>query len=157
MPTKMQVVLSYIVARLGRVSRFRLAKLLYLVDYTWLRGHGELLTEGFYISQAHGPVATTLSERIAELVSQELGQEWSGGEAFYSPGPAPRLDFRLPTEEESAVEQVLECYGALDEGALKARVYLTLPMKAILRMERAGQRTRNVPVFGALGASREQR
>lgn len=144
-PSPLQRVTAYILSRLGCMSRFRLAKLLYLIDYAWLRQKGGLLTEAFYLSQKAGPWPTVLSRRLGEMASHEVVLSRRG--QLVAPGRCPRFAPDLPSDEAAVVDRVLVKYASLSERELRTRVYLTAPMKRLLRLERQGLPTYNKPVF----------
>lgn len=146
-PTKMQQVLLYLLQRLGQASWFRLSKLLYLIDYANLQASGALLTEGFYINQKEGPWATVFGTRTRELLERGLLAGGVAARTLRLAGDAHHLAALLHPDEARTADDVLARYSRLTDAELKSRVYLTRPMKRLLRRERAGELTHNAPVF----------
>jgi hypothetical protein len=145
--TEMQRVAAYMVQRLRAVSWFKLSKLLYLVDYASLQARGSPVTEGFYINQKSGPWATTFGRRVSELLQVGVLVRSSGGRSLSASKALTDPSALLSPEDTCLVDSIVERYGHLSEAQVKTRVYLTPPMKAILRQERAGRPTHNAPVF----------
>jgi len=146
-PTRLQEVISYVLGRAGRMSRFKLTKLLYLIDYAWLKRKGRLLSEAFYISQKAGPFPTVFPRQLKEMEGHEASVSWRGGEQYVDAGAGPRFVPRLAQEETAVIDDVLHRYVGLSDSELRTRVYLTAPMRRLLRRERAGKQTHNKPVF----------
>jgi uracil-DNA glycosylase family 4 len=140
------LVAARLISERGPLSYFALHKLFYLVEYCFVRSHGRRLSGAYFIRQKDGPYCTDLQaaklkKALPELVIRSYG---------------PKLVLQLPKsaapklerpEIADTVAQVLERYRDSEDAALKTAVYLTGPMRAILRAERQAHRNFvNVPI-----------
>lgn len=141
-------IVSYIMSRLHSVSLFRLHKALYLLDQRAAAATGETLTGFFYIRQKDGPYCVELGggwhrhfDGIALRRSGgKLMLEWRGPALFES-GP------EVSSDDQIAVEELLNSITPLTDEQLKTRVYLTKPMRKALAAEKAGVSQLNRPLL----------
>lgn len=146
-PSLLQKVAFRIVQRLGSVSKFKLTKLLYLLDWQEIKDTGNVLTGCYYIFQKEGPLATGLSRALDEMENHEVLLRFRGRMPIYFPGDDVRCDMELPEEVARKVNLVVERYGELTNAQIKTQAYLTEPMKNILRRQRQGETMLNHPLF----------
>jgi uracil-DNA glycosylase family 4 len=123
----------------GATSYFALHKLMYLVEwYAWTK-RGEPLTNAYFIRQKDGPYCTDLHLAKLRRALVDLVVE----------GPMERPTLRvaqglfeqapvsaLPADTAEIVNDVLTSTDGLSDAELKTKVYMSAPMRALLRAER---------------------
>lgn len=146
-PSLVQRVIFRIVSGLGTVSKFKLTKLLYLLDWQEVRETGNVLTGFYYIYQKEGPLATGLSEALQEMDGHELSFRFEGSVPKYSASNNIRSNVDLPQDIANKIDALTTRCKNLTDAQIKTRAYLTDPMKSILRRQKLGERMSNHPVF----------
>lgn len=126
-----------------KLSYFALHKLFYLVEYEAAKQYGHPLTRAFFVRQKDGPYCTDLHMFKMRRAIPELMVSRDGLSIELAPSTGRLIDEGAEddaTQEELELEEfvveVVTRYSKLSDAALKTRVYLTSPMKAILRQER---------------------
>jgi uracil-DNA glycosylase family 4 len=140
--TKRQVadIAREIIRLKGVVSYFALHKLLYLVECESWKRSGRRMTDAFFLRQKDGPYCTDL--HLLKL------KKALGGLVVSYEGTRPILklaqrslfdteDVKLPAEVEQILVSVIDSAGSLSDAELKTRVYLTSPMRKMLRLEKS--------------------
>lgn len=135
------------------ISYFGLHKLFYLVELLAVRQIGARLTSAYIVRQKDGPYCTDLHIKKLQKSFPNLTTSNSNGRLVLSRQDTNlfadsfvEVDDNLEVIDE-IVRQVVEKYGEDDEASLKRRVYLTAPMRAILRSERQeGLNLFNAPI-----------
>jgi len=139
----------YIIGTKGKVSYFELHKLAYLAEYLHVRKTGERLTNAYFIRQKDGPYCTDLQLGRLQRADRNLQVLKSKGQLFltFASGHSAHLfatpDFAGPAT--TAVQEAIKRYAYESEADLKTAVYMTAPMRNILRKERS----QNVSLFNA--------
>lgn len=133
------------------MTKFKLAKLLYLIDWKEWQSHGEILTGYYYIFQKNGPLPTGLSRNLEDMEGNEVYFRWMGSEPGYSLGRNIRTSMELPIEISNKLDEILEKYGELTDSKIKTTVYLTKPIKELFRRRLNGESVLNYPVFCSKG------
>ena len=129
-----------ILRQCDEVSYFSLHKLMYLAEYLYVKETGERLTRAFYIRQKDGPYCTDIQLgrlRRADPLIKPLERD---GKLFlclvqHGRGQLFEEESSVPSEIARVVDEVLERYRNQSESDLKRAVYLTAPMRTILRRE----------------------
>ncbi len=137
-------VARYLLASRGTLSYFELHKLAYLAEYIHVRRSGRRLTSAYFIRQKDGPYCTDLEigrlqrSDTAIRVSKKglklclsLGSEQSAQLFFHEPEISP--------EGKAAADEALQRYGDKTDSELKTAVYLTAPMRFLLRREQSAK------------------
>lgn len=126
----------------GSLSYFRLHKLAYLAEYFHVREHGVRLTNSYVIRQKDGPYFTELHVTKLRKSIPSLVVHKTNGSLRLSLNEAPdlfanhkRVDDRLF----AFLADVFRRYRAHSDEQLKTAVYMTTPMRAILRREKHGR------------------
>ena len=125
-----------------KLSYFALHKLFYLVEYEAAKQYGHPLTKAFFVRQKDGPYCTDLHLFRIRKALPELSVSRDGLSIELLPSSKglfePRSDSGSHTDSElrDFVSEVVMRYAELSDAALKTKVYLTGPMKEILRQER---------------------
>jgi len=123
----------------GPISYFRLHKLFYLVEYHYLRAKGRRLTSSYVIRQKDGPYFTDLhigklKRSIPNLVvasdRDRLTVSVDGSADLFEKGSVKigQID--------SFVSDIVARYRTKSDEQIKTAVYLTSPMRNMLRKER---------------------
>jgi len=136
-----------IVESLGRITYFRLTKLLYLADLLALTKLGHTISGEIYLRQPEGPWPPALKDAARALDGYELTCGFQRTAPIVSPGPSPRFQAGLDEDALEIVAEALERYGHLTNAEIKAAAYMTAPMRYLLRQERTGRDMRRVPVI----------
>jgi len=138
---------QFLVSSLGRVTMFKLAKLLYLADLRALKDHPGSITGCTYLRQADGPWPPDLWRTLQQLRGHEVLLSRHGRIPVLSAGPSCRYTTSLDPSHIDILLDTVARYGRLDNARIKAKTYLTPPMLAVLRREKAGENMRNKPVL----------
>lgn len=146
-PSLAQRVIFRIVSSLGKVSKFKLTKLLYLLDWQEVRETGNVLTGFFYIYQKEGPLATGLSNTLRMMDGHELSFQFKGSTPTYSISNDIRSNMDLSPDIASKIDILINQCRNLTDAQIKTRAYLTDPMRGILRRQKSGEKMSNYPVF----------
>lgn len=146
-PTVLQQLITYIVHNLRKITKFKLAKLIYLIDYEFLKIQGRFLTESFYIYQNAGPLQTTLTKRLKELEDFELKKIYKENNIIYKPINNIRFNLNFKKNEKEIIDKVINRFGDYDDKRIKTFVYLTDPMRYFLKEKKKGVNIINKPVF----------
>lgn len=124
------------------LSYFALHKLCFLADVAQLEATGTRLTNSYVVRQKDGPyfvdlhaakllalVPGLMLERISPTLRLRLASQGS-----FDGYEVPHM---LSASELAIIDRVLQKYGGMSEAELKRVVYLSGPMRALLRKERA--------------------
>ncbi|HHV99133.1 MAG TPA: DUF4065 domain-containing protein [Clostridiaceae bacterium] len=140
--SRLQKLIIDILSRVDRVSKFKLTKLIYLIDYESLKNHGKLVTNSFYIRSFNGPIPVGLDNELMDLLDLGIITYSKRG---YSLNPT--LTVELNSVEKSIVDDIVMRYGKVKDREIKTATYLTKPMKRILKIEKQGISMLHKPVF----------
>lgn len=130
----------------GRMTYFKLTKLLYLVDLAALHTFGHLIASDVYLRQVDGPWPPRLRDALSAMDGHEvrfLARRVPG----VAPGPSPRWEVELDVDVLDLIAEVFEKHGHLSNSRIKNAVYLTEPMRFVLKEENKGKDMRNKPVL----------
>jgi hypothetical protein len=136
-----------IVQSLGKITYFRLTKLLYLVDLTAIQRLGRSVTGEIYLRQPDGPWPPALQKLLPALRQREVMLSSRRRVQMIEPGPSARFEPSLDDEALEIVADVIEKYGQMNNSQIKSAAYRTGPMRYVLRQERQGRDMRNFPVI----------
>lgn len=145
--SEFQKLICAIVHSLGKMSYFKLTKLLYLIDLNALMQIGHTLTSEIYLRQQEGPWPPALKSAIAALKGQEVILSTRGRLPFIEPGPTQNIEIDFDDAKLHIVGDALERFGRMSNADIKTAVYRTTPMRYILKQERLGRDMRKVPVL----------
>lgn len=134
-------VCKYLVATKGGLSYFELHKLVYLAEYLHVRKTGRRLTSAFFIRQKDGPYCTDLHIARLKRSDPTILSVVQRGKLFvrFSSGGSPQLIPLADAVEQDlkdTLDEVLRRYSYASESELKKAVYLTAPMRLMLRREK---------------------
>ena len=146
-PTDFQKLICAIVNSLGKMTYFKLTKLLYLIDLNALINIGHSITNEVYLRQQEGPWPPALKNAIPPLEGYDINLSFRGKIPVIEPGPSPRIDIDFDDKALETIEEVLERFGHLDNRGVKVAVYKTKPMNYILKQEKLGRDMRKTPII----------
>lgn len=157
MSSSMAVVAEGILKRLPLVSYFAMHKLAYMTEIEALKLFGRRATNSYYVRQKDGPYCIDLHIKKLQNALQSVRVTKEGEKLYLSLGSASKKNaaqlrfFEPPESIGSEIAGILDTvcgrYGGLPDDRLKTSVYLTSPMKTLLRLERQGLRsTYNAPI-----------
>jgi uracil-DNA glycosylase family 4 len=126
----------------GELSYFALHKLLYLIEWLYMKNQTERLTGAYFIRQKDGPYCTDLHLLKLKGAIPDLQIRRNGKTIYlrlaesdlFSEGPQMQNN---TAEIATFVRNTLRSFTDKSDATLKTRAYLTKPMKDILREENA--------------------
>lgn len=131
----------------GRMTYFKLTKLLYLADLTAIERFGRMVAGDVYLRQVDGPWPPKLDKALQEMEGYEVRRFFARRMPVVDRGPSPRSESDLDEDALRVLVEVFEKYGHMSNSQIKAAVYRTAPMRHILRVEKKGRDMRNKAVL----------
>jgi uracil-DNA glycosylase family 4 len=126
----------------GEISYFALHKLLFMAEVRHLETTSKRLTAGYFVRQKDGPYCVELNVGRLSALMPDCRSRTVGGKLMIALVGQPSL---LGEEQKGDVldatairtlGRVAEKYGRMPASKLKTAVYLTRPMRALLRQEK---------------------
>ena len=145
--SSLQEVAYCILQCLGKITYFKLTKLLYLCDLYALEKLGHTLTGEIYLRQQEGPWPPALKKQIPLLDGREIIRSYSRKIPMVEIGPSPRFEIALHNETLEIIYEIAKKYGHLSNSKIKSVVYFSKPMRYILEQEKLGRDMRRVPII----------
>lgn len=143
---KLVEMVEYIVSTLGELSFFKLTKLLFLIDYHYLADKGNTMSNAIYLRMQEGPWIPYLKDIVRE--SKAIHTITRNRKPTVVSNLRGHIkECSLSHEEKHFIDQYVERYKDSTDAQIKQIVYLTKPMKYMLREERAGRNMIKVPVM----------
>lgn len=135
-------VARYLLASRGAVTYFELHKLAYLTEYLHVRRSGRRLTSAYFIRQKDGPYCTDLEITRLRKSDDSIRIFNEGSKLCLQLGAnqTPQLfdnQTTISDEAKVAADEAINRYGGKNESELKTAVYLTAPMRFLLRREQS--------------------
>ena len=131
----------------GRMTYFKLTKLLYLFDLQALRVIGHTFASDIYLRQIDGPWPPKLDNALSAMEGYEIRRFFARKLPMADIGPSPRKEIQLEDHVLEIIVEVWKNYGDFSNSAIKTAVYRTEPMRYILKEENLGKDMRNKPVL----------
>lgn len=131
----------------GRMTYFKLTKLMYFVDLIALERLGQTVASDLYLRQQEGPWAPKLDAALKPMHGHEILRSFLRGMPVVSLGPSPRFEVRLDDSILDIVRQVYASYGSMSNAQIKVAAYRSAPMRFVLEEERSGKKMLNKPVL----------
>jgi uracil-DNA glycosylase family 4 len=135
-----------ILTEINTLSFFKLTKLLYLVDYKYLSDRGNSMSGGIYLRMQEGPWIPYLRDISATYNGDLFTTTYTNKKPIlhfiknYSSGI-------LTPEQHIFIKEIIKKYKAYDDSKIKTAVYMTKPMKYILKEEKTGRNMTKTPVL----------
>lgn len=146
-PTPTQQLTTEIINALGKVSYFKLAKLLYLIDLNSINKLGRSVTGEIYLRQEEGPWLPRLNNQVKELDHREILCYFQKRFPIVERGSSPRFNPRFDKDKLDIIFEVINKYGNMSNSEIKSATYLTEPMRYVLKQERQGKDMRNTKLI----------
>jgi len=146
-PSRMQNIIFEIITALGKISYFKLTKLLFLIDLLAVKRLGRSLSDAVYLRREEGPWPPDLKDQINKLKNKEIVLSYHGGIPILEPRSSSRFQSNLNKASLDIIYEIIGKYGDLNDSRLKTVIYLTEPMRYILRQEKLGKDMRNKPII----------
>jgi uracil-DNA glycosylase family 4 len=131
----------------GRMTYFKMTKLMYLVDLFSLKRFGHTVASKIYLRQMDGPWPPDLDKELETMQSHEVRRFFMRQIPMVAPGPAPRFKMQLDNDILELITEVFRTYGGMNNKDIKIAVYRTDPMRFILQEESKGKKMLNKPVL----------
>ena len=142
--TTLASMVDYIVYSLRMVSFFKLTKILYLIDYYYLKENKRTISNCIYLRMQEGPWIPYLKNIVQ--MNKNIQSSYIKGKPFLT-YLFDECYSEFENEEKSFIDEKLNELRDYSDAEIKTRVYLTPPMKYILREERTGRAMGKVPVL----------
>lgn len=141
---KIASIVDYIVFKVRRISFFKLTKLLYLIDFNYLNTYKRTMSNCIYLRMQEGPWIPYLKNIVQEndqILTTMINKHPI---LRYSSFDEPMI---LSRREKDFIDIYLEQYKDATESSIKTAVYMTSPMKYIIRQENSGRSMLKTPVI----------
>jgi len=145
--TTMQQVARVLLELGGRMTYFKMTKLMYMFDLACLEKLGHTVASPIYLRQVEGPWPPDLDKALGAMQGHEVRRFFARRIPMVAPGPSPRFEILLDDDILEIVSNVFHTYGSMSNAAIKTAVYRTAPMKFILAEEEKGKKMVNRPVL----------
>lgn len=141
-PKLVQITQQILTEQPEGISYFALHKLYFLAEVAHMEAVGERLSNAYVVRQKDGPYFVDLHVAKLQTLLPGIVVERRGGSvrlrlklqrSFGDAGDGTRLS----SAEEATISKTVSRYGHLPEEELKRVVYLSKPMRALLRKEKA--------------------
>ncbi len=143
-------VATAILTRFGTLSYFSLHKLVYLAEYNATLKYGERLTSAYFVRQKDGPYCVDLHpQRMKNAgLSVDIKHDPTGRIVASTTHDlfVNNDEGHSNTRISEVVDDMSKRYAGLSDERLKTIVYLTKPMRKILKLEKAGSNQFNAAI-----------
>jgi len=131
----------------GRMTFFKMTKLMYLIDLACLERLGHTVASDIYLRQVDGPWPPDLHKALEAMRGYEVRRSFTRGIPIVDLGPSPRFEIMLDDQVLEIVSKVFRTFGSMSNLKIKTAVYRTAPMRFVLREERKGKNMLNKSVL----------
>lgn len=131
----------------GRMTYFKMTKLMYLIDLFSLEKFGHTVASNIYLRQVEGPWPPDLDNSLKEMQGHEVRRFFMRRIPMVDLGPSPRFEIQLDDYILDIVFDVFRTYGHLSNAQVKTAIYRTDPMRFVLQEEGKGKKMLNKPVL----------
>ncbi len=131
----------------GRMTYFKMTKLMYLIDFFALNKFGHTIVNDIYLRQVDGPWPPKLDKMLKKMEGYEIVRYFVHKIPMVAHGPSRRFKVQLDDKILETIVDVYKKYGDLGNSEIKTIVYRTEPMQFILQEEKKGKDMRNKPVL----------
>lgn len=146
---KLKDMVLLILKQLQDISFFKLTKLLYLVDLTYLEQYGTSISGCVYLRMQEGPWIPTLKNTTQELEEIYLKVYFIKRKPYIKliNNDLQEEQLSLSQDERKILIKICEKYKSFDDGKIKLAAYMTRPMKYVIKEEKKGRNMTKVPVL----------
>jgi uracil-DNA glycosylase family 4 len=131
----------------GRMTYFKMTKLMYLVDLFSLEKLGHMVASDIYLRQTEGPWPPDLDKTLQAMQGHEVLRSFARRIPVVALGPSPRFQVQLDDDVLGVISDVYDTYGYMSNAEIKIAVYRTDPMRFVLEEESKGKKMVNNPVL----------
>ncbi len=146
-PSPIQQIAQILLELGGKMTYFKMTKLMYLIDFFALQKFGHTIASDIYLRQVEGPWLPNLDKALSMMQGYEVRRFFVHKVPIVTLGPSPRFKVQLDNDILEMVVEVFRTYGSLSNSEIKTAVYHTAPMRFILQEESKGKDMRNKPVL----------
>lgn len=130
----------YLLSAKGEVSYFELHKFIYLAEYLHIRKTGERLTSAYFVRQKDGPYCVDIHVSRLKRSDPSITTRTKGAKLFIGLRGAAQAELLAAPDTvdetlKATLDDVVARYSFSSEADLKKAVYLTAPMRLMLRRE----------------------
>ena len=135
-----------ILSELKTITFFKLNKLLYLIDYNFYKETGKSMSGSIYLRMQEGPWVPYLKDIVKEYDNEIFKTTFIRKKPIlHYLNDSETID--LDSQKINYIKSKCEQYRNDSDAEIKIKVYLTDPMKYILRQEKAGRNMLKTPVL----------
>ncbi len=145
--TIMQQVARVLLELGGRMTYFKMTKLMYMIDLACLEKFGHTVVSPIYLRQVEGPWPPDLNKELEAMQGHEVRRFISRKLPMVALGPSSRFKVQLEEDILEIILNVFNTYGSMSNSQIKTAVYRTEPMQNILREEDKGKQMINKAVL----------
>jgi len=145
--TMMQQVARVLLELGGRMTYFKMTKMMYMIDLVCLEKIGHTVASPIYLRQVDGPWPPDLDKELEAMQGYEVRRFFARRIPMVAPGPSPRFEILLDDDILKIVSDVFRTYGSMNNAEMKTAVYRTAPMRFILGEEGKGKKMVNKPIL----------
>ncbi len=145
--SSLQQVVRVLLELSGKMTYFKLTKLLYLIDLFSIEKLGYMVASNIYLRQTEGPWVPNLKDDLDKMMGYEARSYLLHGVPIVTKGPSPRFEIQLDDNVLEIINDVFRIYGAMSNSQIKTAVYRTEPMQFLLQEEKKGGKAINRPVL----------
>ena len=131
----------------GRMTYFKMTKLMYLIDLFSLEKLGHTIASNIYLREVEGPWPPDLNKALEAMQGHEVRRFFARKIPIVAPVPSPRFEIQLDDNILEIISHVFRTYGSMSNAEIKTAVYRTAPMRFILQEEKKGKNMVNKPVL----------
>jgi uracil-DNA glycosylase family 4 len=128
------------------LSFFKLNKLLYLIDYGFLKQSGKSVSGAIFLRMQEGPWIPSL-QNLIKYNDNYFETYFVNKKPYIRPQRIELSSKIFSGNENKCIYSILEKYATYTDAEIKTAVYLTKPMKYILKQEKNGINMLKVPIL----------
>lgn len=146
---KLKYMVLYILKQLNELSFFKLTKLLYLIDLSYLEKYSLSISGSIYLRMQEGPWIPTLKDTTIELEKEYIYTYYKNKKPYVK---LVNMNFDeeeiiLSQQEKEMISAICQKYREHDDAKIKLVAYMTKPMKYIIKQEQKGRNMTKIPVI----------
>ncbi len=132
---KMHSLICYLLNALNSTTRFKLAKLVYLIDFKTYQESGHTITDSVYLREKFGPLSIDFGDSL-NLLKDSIITSFKGNEINHEIKHSLDLPYNFTQTELDEINTIIKKYIDKDDHQLYSIVYHTTPMKHLLKKEK---------------------
>lgn len=146
---KLRDMVLYILKQLKEVSFFKLTKLLYITDLSFLEKYNKSISGSIYLRMQEGPWIPTLKNTTMELEKNYINSYFKNRKPYVKLliTDLNEEQLNLSQEEKMMLLGICQKYKNFDDAKIKLEAYMTKPMKYIIKQEKKGRNMTKIPVI----------